>query len=165
MKKITIEHIREELLYDIKNLAFVEGDVMRTEDEHARHQVMDVGEDGNIDAVTRWLDLAHSECVEALYAYSKREVVPDNSSDDTLHETIRYTLEMNVPDTFSETTQTYLTRLIHEFMVYRVLFSWFMISYPEKASVHKARGDELLDKIKSAKGRMPPITYRKSHPW
>ena len=37
---------RDQLLYDIKNYAFIEGSVMDTESNHNRHMVQDVGEVG-----------------------------------------------------------------------------------------------------------------------
>ena len=61
-KTVTLTFKRDELLYDIKNMGFVEGDTKKVESEHERHQVMDVGEDGNVDRVTRVLDLTFSEC-------------------------------------------------------------------------------------------------------
>ena len=70
-KTVKMTFKREELLYDIRNNAYVEGDVMQAKTEHDRHQVQDIGEDGNIDRVTRLLDLAHAECEEALFPYTK----------------------------------------------------------------------------------------------
>ena len=61
-KSVRLTFKREELLYDIRNNAYVEGDVMQVNDAHDRHQVQDIGEEGNIDRVTRVLDLAHAEC-------------------------------------------------------------------------------------------------------
>ena len=56
-KKITLRFKREELLYDCKNYAYVEGDVMKTDDAHDRHQVQDIAEVGNVDRLTRVFDL------------------------------------------------------------------------------------------------------------
>lgn len=69
-----MEFMREELLYDIKNVAYVTGDTLKTDDEHDRHQVIDVGEDGNVDRVTRMMNLAFAEVVEWLSRYTKLEV-------------------------------------------------------------------------------------------
>ena len=73
-KAVTLVFKREELLYDAENYSFVEGDIMQAEDEHARHQVFDIGQDGNVDRVTRILNLVHSECVEMLFPYTKEEI-------------------------------------------------------------------------------------------
>ena len=82
-KTVKMTFKREELLYDIRNNAYVEGDVMQAQTEHDRHQVQDIGEDGNIDRVTRVLDLAHAECEEALFPYTKENVEQERKMDDT----------------------------------------------------------------------------------
>ena len=73
-KTVKLLFKRSELLYDIKNYAYVEGDVMQVNTEHDRHQVQDIGETGNIDRVTKVLDLAYAESVEALFPYTKQDV-------------------------------------------------------------------------------------------
>ena len=45
--KVTLTFKRDQLLYDIKNYAYVESHVMPAETEHAKHMVADVGEDGS----------------------------------------------------------------------------------------------------------------------
>ena len=66
-RKVTLLFDREALFYDIANVAYVEGDVMQTENVHDKHQVIDIAEDGNVDRVTRLLDVAHATCVDFLY--------------------------------------------------------------------------------------------------
>lgn len=75
-KAFILSFRRPELLYDIANCSYIEGDTMATEDEHAKHLVFDVVQDGNSDRVSRVLNLAHTECVELLYPYTKEEL-PD----------------------------------------------------------------------------------------
>lgn len=72
-KSVTLTFKRSELIYDAENYSFVEGDIMKTDDAHARHQVFDIGQKGNIDRVTRVLNLAHAECVEMLFPIQKRK--------------------------------------------------------------------------------------------
>ena len=62
-KNVKLVFRREQLLYDIGNYAFVEGDLLGDDAEHIAHQVKDIVEDGNVDRVTRVLNLAHTECV------------------------------------------------------------------------------------------------------
>ena len=80
-KTVKLLFKRSELLYDIKNYAYVEGDIMQVKTEHDRHQVQDIGETGNIDRVTKVLDLAYAESVEALFPYSKQEVEQETEMD------------------------------------------------------------------------------------
>jgi hypothetical protein len=143
---------REALLYDISNCAYVEGDTMKAEDIHERHQVIDIIEEGNIDRVTRMLDLAFARCVEACYPYTKVPVTdsPETEeemkkyemvTDDTLVEQ-DYVMRMLVPDDFSQTTITLLTHTIHNLLVARVLADWMSITNPTKK-------DEWMEKVAS----------------
>ena len=73
--KVTLTFKRDQLLYDIKNYAYVESHVMPPDTEHAKHMVADVGEEGNVDRVTRVLDLGVSMCRELLYPWAKKDIV------------------------------------------------------------------------------------------
>lgn len=122
---------RAELLYDTENYSYVEADIMKADNEHVQHQVFDIGQEGNIDRVTRILNLAHSECVEMLYPYTKEEV-PDEQDplDDILIAPEEYVIELSLPEDFSITTVRLLKHLIHEYLVYRVLADWMSITNP-----------------------------------
>lgn len=130
-KSVTLIFKRAELLYDAENYSYVEGDIMKADNEHAQHQVFDIGQEGNIDRVTRVLNLAHSECVEMLYPYTKKEV-PDEQEplDDILIAPEEYVIELSLPENFSVTTVRLLEHLIHEYLVYRVLADWMSITNP-----------------------------------
>ncbi len=130
-KPVTLLFKRAELLYDAENYSYVEGDIMKTDNEHARHQVFDIGQEGNIDRVTRVLNLAHSECVEMLYPYTKEDV-PDKQEplNDMLIAPEQYVIELLLPDGFSITTVRLLEHLIHEYFVCRVLADWMSITNP-----------------------------------
>lgn len=144
---------REQLIYDIGNYAFVEGDVMPAKEEHERHQVMDVTQDGNIDLATRILNLAHSEVVEILYPYTKEPVVDEEAFDDELEEPEEYEITMTVPQTYSRTSVKYLRWLIHEYLVYRVLYEWMCLTNlanPLSKKNWQEKIEEIKTKMKSA---------------
>lgn len=147
---MTLTFKRDEILYDCKNYAYVEGDTMKTQDEHDRHQVMDIGEDGNIDRVTRVLDLAFSDCVELCYPYSKVEVEDVTALDDTLQERDALVLSMLVPDDFSQTTVELLRRLIHELLVYKVMADWTSHTKPESEAKWTKKAEDVEEKITSS---------------
>lgn len=170
-KTVKLTFKREELLYDIRNNAYVEGDVMQAKTEHDRHQVQDIGEDGNIDRVTRLLDLAHAECEEALFPYTKENVDQETEMDDTptfvepVEETPAeeftneipdakptgdYVIRLLVPDEYSKTTVRLIVRYIHEYMVCRVLADWLSITNPPASANWKAKQDEALEGMKEA---------------
>ncbi|MBQ8051647.1 MAG: hypothetical protein IJ197_08780 [Bacteroidaceae bacterium] len=130
-KIVTLTFKREELLYDIKNIGWIKGDVMSEEMQHIKHLIQDIGEDGNVDRVTRIMDLAFAVCVELCYPFSKEDVDDETVKDDTLENADEYVLNLRVPDSFSKTTVQLLLRYIHEFIIYRALSDWFSIVYPE----------------------------------
>lgn len=147
---MTLTFKREEILYDCKNYAYVEGDTMKTQDEHDRHQVMDICEDGNIDRVTRVLDLAFAACVELCYPYSKVEVEDVTALDDTLQERDALVLSMLVPDDFSQTTVELLRRLIHELLVYKVMADWTSHTKPESEAKWAKKAKDVEEQITSS---------------
>lgn len=140
---------RKELLYDCKNVAYVESDVMRVDDEHAKHQIADIGEEGNVDRVTRIFDLTFAQIVEACYPYSKTPVEQESYIDDRFQETQAYVVALLVPDDFSQTTVVLLERLMHELMVARALADWLSITNPEASAKWAAKAEELTQDIRS----------------
>lgn len=148
-KTVTLHFKREELLYDCKNYAFIEGDVMKANTEHDRHQVFDIGEDGNVDRVTRVLDLAFAQCVELCYPYSKVPMTEETSLDDTLEYREVYELRMLVPNDFSHTTVELLRRQIHELLVYKVMADWMSLTKPDSKGNWQDKIDETEQGITS----------------
>ncbi len=149
-KDVTITLLRKELLYDIENYAYVEADIMKVEDEHDKHQLFDVGQDGNIDLVTRVLNLAYTECVEWLYPYTKREVADDAMLCNAPCVPEAYNIDMTVPDSFSATTMGLLKNLIHRYFVARVLWEWCGIVKPTSAEHWAGVAMQAKEQAKSA---------------
>ncbi len=147
--KVTLTFLRAQLLYDIKNYAYVESHVMAPDTEHAKHMVADVGEEGNVDRMTRVLDLGVSMCREMLYPWAKREI-GTTAYDDTLKEREQYVIEMNVPTTMSQTTLTLVERLVHEYLVCRGVADWLSITNPEKSETWLAKAAEAESEIRVA---------------
>lgn len=139
---------RDQLLYDIRNAAYIEGSVMETESDHNRHMVQDVGEEGNVDRVTRVLDLAIARCREMLYPYTKHE--PDRATlDDRLKERPTYGIVLTVPKGFSQTSLTLLERLVHEHLVCKAVSDWLSITNPPKAQTWEIKAADALTEIRS----------------
>lgn len=156
---------RDELLYDIRNVAWVEGDVLPTQDEHQRHQVQDIGEDGNVDRVTRTLDLAYSECVEMLFPYTKRPIEGEVGVDNSLDAREIYLIELSLPASYSVTTVTLVRKLCHEYMVARVLADWLGITNPQAAAKWAAKAEATEKEIDKVKNLRTKAFTRKTHPW
>lgn len=159
----TLVFLRDELLYDISSYSFVTGDIMPTEDEHQRHQVFDVAQDGNEDLATRMLNLAHAECIESLYPYTKVSCIKDEKLDDKLAVPERYEIELALPKEFSRTTVVLLRELIHDYFVCRVLGEWLGTTYPTAQPYWKERFEELKTRMQQALlGRRKPLRRKQS---
>lgn len=144
-KTVALTFKRSELLYDIENYSFVEGDIMETENEHARHQVFDIGQNGNVNRVTRVLNLAHAECVEMLYPYTKEEISDEQEAlDDILVAPEEYHIVLTLPENFSLSTVKLLKHLIHEYLICKVLADWMSITNPSS----KANWEEKIMSIR-----------------
>ena len=146
-KQAVLVFSREQLLYDIKNIAYVEADVMSAEDEHQRHQVFDIAEDGNVDRVTRVMDLAVDKCREILFPLTKTVVDEVESRDDNLKVTAVYYIYLSLPQSFSKTTLDYLSKLIHELIVYTVLVDWLSITDITNESAYQKWANKLSDVV------------------
>lgn len=152
---VRLKFRRDELLYDIKNYAYVESDIMTDERQgsvisHAQHQLADIGEEGNVNRVSRILSLVHAEVIEMLYPYTKREPI-EGELDNILVVPSEYTILMRVPKTMSRTTTRLLEKLIHEYMVYRVMSDWLSITNKDAAVGWRERAEETKAEIESVK--------------
>lgn len=164
--KATMTFHRDEILYDCDNCAFVEGDIADLpEMEHARHQIQDIAEEGNVDRVTRVLNLAHAEVVELLFPFTKNDVDGNDDLDDTKEEPETYTVSLNLPAKFSKTTVNLLLHLIHEYMVCRVMQDWLSITYPKAADIWAEKVEDVRQRIKEAKAARTGFTKRNMSPF
>lgn len=163
-KKIVLFFRREDLLYDIRNAAFIEGELMGDDQMHERHVVQDVGEGGNVDRVIRILDLTHSECVEMLYPFTKREIIHD-CLDDRFTDKKLYSIFMKVPEDFSQTTLNSLEKLVHEFLVSTAMADWLSITNPQKSQIWQMKAEELKAAIQSKRHLRRGVIRRRLHPF
>ena len=164
-KKVTLVFHREQLLYDIKNYAYIEGHVGGEENQHAQHTLVEIGEGGNVDRVNRILGVVHAAAVEMLYPYTKQEPTDDEVFCDRMWTPTDYNIEMIVPVTMSRTTLHLLNKLIHEFMVARVIYDWLSITHPEAARNWLDKALEAQEEINGAKNSRTGILRRPAHPF
>lgn len=148
-KTVTLTFKREALLYDIENCAYIEGDVMPEVTAHNRHQTIDIAQDGNVDRVTRILDQAFAECVEFMYPYTKEACEKVELRDNVLSEAAEYIVNLYVDDDFSQTTVNLISKLIHEYMICRVLSEWLSITYPASQAKWEVKAEGIKDQIRT----------------
>lgn len=164
-KHVTLVFHREQLIYDIRNYAYIEGHVWGEENQHAQHTLVEICEEGNIDRVNRILGVVHAAVIEMLYPYTKQEPVDNEAIGDRIWTPEDYRIEMRVPARMSRTTLHLLSRLIHEFMVARVIYDWLSITHPEAARNWLDKALEAEQEINSIKNSRTGILRRPSHPF
>lgn len=155
---------REQLLYDIRNCAYIEGHIMETDNVERRHTVQDVGEDSNVDRVTRVLDLTVAKCRELLYPYAKHDIRRPILND-KLKDACVYGIVLKLPFGFSQTTLSLLERLIHEYLVCRSLADWMSITNPEKERTWAEKAAAAETEIRASLNARMGITRRRLHPF
>ena len=161
---VTLAFKRQELLYEMENIAHVEGDVMEPGHDHGRHQLQDVGQEGNVDRVTSVLNLEVARCREMLRPYTDSEIVR-TELDDELKAPPVYGIVMSVERSFSQTTLYLLERLIHEYLVCKGLAEWMGITYPQKAQMWALKAEATMAEINAAKHIRRGAFVRKSSPF
>ena len=155
---------REDLLYDIKNYAYIEGCVMETESDHNRHTVQDVGEVGNVDRVTRVIDLTVAKCKELLYPFTKHNI-HHPELDNKLREPGVYGIVLKLPTDFSQTTLNLLEKLVHEYLVCEAVADWMSITNPAKAETWKSKAADAVSEIRVNINTRISRTRRRMHPF
>ena len=143
---------RDQLLYDVGNYCYVEGDIMPEDTQHSRHMVQDVIQEGNVDRVNRILNLAHSDVIERLYPFTQHEI-HHPVVDDRLREKPVYGIFLNVPETYSQTTLNLLGNLIHELIVCIAVADWMSITNPPKEETWKRKVEATLVRINQVKSQ------------
>lgn len=164
-RNVTLTFKREELLYDIKNYAFIEGHVWGEENQHAQHTLIEIAEEGNVDRVNRILSIVHAAAVEMLYPYTKEESMEDEEISDRMWTPEEYKIQMHVPVTMSRTTLHLLCKLIHEFMVSRVIYDWLSITHPDAARNWLDKAIEAKEEIDGIKNLRTGRITRPSYPF
>lgn len=169
LREVRLRFMRDQLLYDIKNYAYVEADLMPevTKDNdtnHAQHQTFDISEKGNVDRVNRILSLVLTEVTEIMYPYTKEAPI-EEEIDDVMQMPVSYEMLMKIPDTMSRTTLRLLSNLIHEYMVYRVMSDWLSITNKDAAVGWRERAEETKAKIESVKNLRRKAFTRKISPF
>lgn len=167
-KKVTLVFHRAQLLYDIKNYAYIEGHVWGEdvpEIRHARHTLIEIGEEGNVDRVNRILELVYSSAVEMLYPYTKQEAVDEEVICDGMWTPDKYQITMQIPTTMSQTTLHLLNKLIHEYMVARVIYDWLSITHTEAANNWYEKAETVKSEINRIKNNRRGMLRRALHPF
>lgn len=145
-----ITYKREDILYSVKNIAYIDGDVLPEEAQHVKHQIQDIGEEGNVDRVNDILELAIAECAELLYPLTKHELSKwDSDLDNPTTTPQKYMLELKLPKGFSTATYYLIKNAVREYLINRVLSDWMSIVNPQSVPKYEVKLQAIRDKIHS----------------
>lgn len=165
-KRATLYFCRKELMDDIKNNAGIEGDTMKRDNAHDKHMVYDIAEKGNVERVTRVLDLAFNLCVDDMcYPYAKKEIKRQTSRDNEYEVEDEYIMHLRLPDNFSDTSVTLLEKLIHEYMVNSVMYDWMGLTKPESVPFWERKLEDAKAEIIGVLTRRTRCLTRKMNPF
>ncbi|MGN0875345.1 MAG: hypothetical protein ACI4OZ_09185 [Akkermansia sp.] len=149
-----------ELLYDVRTLAFVEADVTESENVHLRHELADIGEDGNVDRVMRMMRLAVARCADLLSPYAKHEVEDDEARDDVHEEPDAFEIVLSLPDDFSKERLTLLEHAVHEYVVCSVMSDWVGVVCHSNVALVQAWKDRVENAESEIDGTLHSRTRR-----
>ncbi len=160
-----LRYRRDDILYDISNLAYVEGEVIGEEQQHSHHTVVDICESGNRDRVLRVLDVVHAGVIEMLYPYTKEELREFEVVFNCPRDPEEYVVVLELPDGVSRTTLHLLAKLVHEYMVYMVLYDWLSMAWPQKAESWMIKAEMTKEKIRNIINTRRGRTRLRMHPF
>lgn len=171
--KVMIELRKDELVYDIRNTAYVFADSTKGDnaEPHDLHNIYDVCEDGNMDKVARLMDSAVEDCKELLFSLTRAKVTGSGFVSDEWEEVTGspcndedcYYLALHVPWSFSATSARTIMVYAHEYIVNRVLYKWMMLACSDGAQTFGMLAENARESLKTAAGRTAlPIRIRKS---
>ncbi|MGN0318287.1 MAG: hypothetical protein ACI4E1_10200 [Lachnospira sp.] len=155
---------REQILYDVKNIAYIEGHKLDEKQQHIQHTIVDICEDGNIDRVNRVLYSVYLSVIELLYPYTKNEIM-DNELNNDMREPEEYVINMIVPETMSQTSINMLNTLIHDYFVVYVIYDWIGILIPDASQYWMLKLSGIEKDIISVKNRRQGTITRPNHPF
>lgn len=152
-RTVTLVYYRPQIIYNISNVAYVEGDVAPQDAQPLRHHIQAIADEGNLDRINSLIDLAFAACVELLYPYTKQEIGEfaeyediDNRPD---HVGI-LEVTLTLPSTFSATTLNLLAKLIDEYILCTVLAEWLNILDADASARWFLKAEAATERIKKA---------------
>lgn len=117
-------------------------------------------ETGEANLITRYVEKAISDLAGVMSAYLE-DYVLESTNDLKAFEAAVFNLDM--PDNFDKTLTSPLRIAMHDYVVNRVIFDWFVKAKPDEAVIYKGLYDEAYSRVKSLLNRRTGISRIK--PW
>ena len=165
-QEVTVTLRRQNLLYDIRNCAYIESHTLPDDAPHIRHLVADIAEEGNIDRLDRVIALAFSILIERLGRWTHADLDTDtNEVTDDRWTPCEYRLRLCLPRRHNKTTVHLLAHLLHEYIVIKALYDWLLTAVPKSAEAWAARLAEIEDELTRLLNNNSLVFRRHTSPW
>lgn len=156
---MTITLYRNQILYDIANICYIEAKCAEYGAATQPHItgshlinseiINDACQDGNIDHISRIIGDMHAHAEELLFPLSRRNIASD-LLDNLLTEPDTYVTHLHSQSPLSHTTLILLSRLLHQYIVYRTVAEWLSISHPSASAKWQEKSAIIASEIRSS---------------
>lgn len=167
MNKATIRIDKDSIFEQIAKKTSYIGSKMK--DEDAYDNIFTTDEDQEF--FEEHFDLAHAECVEMLYPYTKKDITENEevqdgeNMEDSEMPSVSYDIVLAVPKEMSQTTISLVERQINEYIVSRLIAEWMMVCNIDSHSYWLERYTSIRKQInRTLLSRMKPLR-RTSRPF
>lgn len=117
-------------------------------------------ESGEVNLITRYVEKAISELAGGMSVYLEDY---DYESTNDLNAFDAAIFHLDMPANFDKTLTAPLRAAMHDYVVNRTVYDWFMRSKPDEAAIYERLYDEAYKQVKSLLNRRTGITRIK--PW
>lgn len=148
---MTITLYQSQILYDIANICYIESKCVNSDDGAAPlpHLISDVCQDGNIDHISRIVGDMHAHAEELLFPLTRRSA-GSSAFDNMPSDPDTYVTRLHSQHPLSETTLILLSRLLHQYIVYRSVAEWLSFSHPSASAKWQEKAALIASEIRSS---------------
>ncbi len=152
--RVTIRLKMENLLYDIAQAGFLSAEAVASrlqDNQHVKHRMKDIAEDGNIDIVIRELDNAYSHSMLQLSQFAppspREEIITMTDDYNDYRESYDYTILINYEH--ARFLAERLTSLLHDYLVSSAICRYISVvaDATHSSELYKQREEDALNNI------------------
>lgn len=166
-KQLTIKLLKSEIDYDVGMITHVISNRQMGHGwtpEQGFNIANTQDKTGEINLIARFEELAVNELRGALSRYISETEGEESNNKLENAEVEFYIFELDVPNTFKASYIHSLRSAMHEYVVNRTLYLWFMRVKPDEAILYKELYEDALSAVKSAINKRTGIAKLKPYP-
>lgn len=146
MEKTCITILSCEVLDDLRSASWLVSEISEIKNLHTRHEIADICEKDNIDAVWRVLGTSVSELRLEMIKLLEPQKWISNANELTSPETWEFSFKIRLPDS----KESYLREKIHEYLVARAMADRTSAIIPSASAYWKERHEEAMSGLRLA---------------